>query len=272
MKSITPAEILAAFHKLGLQAGDYLLVHSAIQYLGRPEGGVGIYFNALCEILNIPSPLYSLPSTSLSSLKGTLAVPAFNFAFARGEPYDPQNTPSTGMGVFSEYVRLQPGVRRTSHPMQSLAVIGSAAQDIASLDTPGAFDDGSAFERLLQLDCKILLLGADIDAISMLHYSEQRARVPYRYWKEFRGLVNTSTGWQERTYRMYVRDLDLDPRLTLKPVKDMLENQGQLKSMPLNYGTISVLKARDFVAAVDACLARDPWALVTNRPSFLPFD
>jgi aminoglycoside N3'-acetyltransferase len=173
------------------------------------------------------------------------------------------------MGVFSEYVRQQPGVLRTSHPMQSIAVIGGWAQDIASRDTPGAFDDSSAFERMLQLDFKILLLGADIDSISILHYSEQRAGVPYRYWKAFSGQVNTCAGWQERTYRMYVRDLELDPRLTLHPIQEQLQKQDQWSSLPLNYGTISLLKMSDFVAAVDACLARDPWSLVTNRPPIL---
>ncbi len=196
---------------------------------------------------------------------GTVAVPAFNFAFARGEPYDPLTTPSVGMGAFSEYVRQRPAALRTPHPMQSLAVIGAHAVDLASRDTPSAFDPGSVFERLLDLDFKLLLLGADIQAVSMLHYSEQRAHVPYRYWKEFRGPVKTPSGWQERSYRMFVRDMEVDARIELYPVQAVLQQRGLWASARLNYGEISLCRLADFVAVVDEFLARDPWSLVVNR-------
>ncbi len=77
--------------------------------------------------------------------EGTLAVPAFNFGFARGEAYDPQSAPSIGMGAFSEYVRQRPEALRTTHPTQSLAVAGRWAKDLAERDTASAFDPGSAF-------------------------------------------------------------------------------------------------------------------------------
>jgi aminoglycoside N3'-acetyltransferase len=122
---------------------------------------------------------------------GTLAVPTFNFAFARGEPFDLRNTPSVGMGAFSEYIRQRASARRPPHLLQSIAVIGRYVDDLASRDTPAAFDPGSPFDRMLELDFKILLLGADVQAISLLHWVEQRLQVPYRYWKVFRGPVRT---------------------------------------------------------------------------------
>jgi aminoglycoside 3-N-acetyltransferase len=198
--------------------------------------------------------------------QGTLAVPAFNFGFARGEAYDPKSTPSAGMGTFSEIVRMHPQALRTPHPLQSLAIIGQHAADLAHRDTPSAFDPGSAFERMLQLDFKLLLLGADERAVSMLHYSEQRFQVPYRYWKEFTGKVRRADQWEEATYRMYVRDLELNPQLTLAPVRQEMEKQGTWKSTLVNYGQISVCRLKDFVSTVDQFLSADLWALVTNLP------
>lgn len=197
--------------------------------------------------------------------EGTLVVPTFNFGFARGERYDPDHTPSKDMGAFSEYVRQRPGALRTSHPMQSIAALGCHAADLAGRDTSGAFDPGSAFERMLELGFKLLLLGADSSAISMFHYSERRANVPYRYWKDFTGEVLTPDGWQTRTYRMFVRDLDLNPSLTLKPVVEYMKSRDEWHSVPLNYGHITGCSLEDFVAAADYFLARDPWSLVTNR-------
>jgi aminoglycoside 3-N-acetyltransferase len=252
MQTVTRVQLATVLTGLGIGPGDGLLVHSAIQYLGRPEGGVGMYLDALADVLDF----------RVSSL----AVPSFNFAFARGEPYDPLVTPSVGMGAFAEHVRQDPRARRTPHPMQSLAVIGNHAGDLAACDTSGAFDDGSAFERLLDLDFKLLLLGADVQAVSMLHYSEQRAHVPYRYWKDFTGSILTPRGWQARNYRMFVRDLDMDPHIELYPIQSRLQERGQWRETALNYGKIAVCRLVDFVSVVDEFLETDPWSLVANRP------
>jgi aminoglycoside 3-N-acetyltransferase len=246
MREVTKEQVAAALRALDVQPGDGLLVHSAVQFLGRPVGGIAMYWEALQDV----------------AWPGTIAVPTFNFSFARGEVYDPETTPSVGMGAFSEYLRRLPEARRTLHPMQSLAVIGEYADDLAGRDTPSAFDPGSAFERMLELGFKILLLGADIDAVSMFHYSEQRLKVPYRYWKEFTGPVCTTHGVKERTYCMYVRDMALDPKLTLHGVRDYLKQNGQYFSAPLNYGKIDSIYMTDFVAAVDRFLLDDPYSLV----------
>lgn len=248
---LTRKELDAALAAVGVTAGDGLLVHSALQFFGKPEGGLEMYLDALLAAIGP---------------KGTLAVPTFPFTFNRGLDYDPATTPSKDMGVFSEFVRTQAGARRTKHPMQSLTIIGAAADDLASRDTPSAFDAGSAFERMLELNFKLLLLGADVQATSIVHYSEQRAAVPYRYWKEFSGRVKEDDQWQLRTYRMFVRDLDLDAQLRLTPIQKALEARGQWRSVALHYGKLAACSLTDFVAATDALLAADPWALVANKP------
>ena len=251
MKEVSFDQIIDCLYQLEIQEGDGLLIHSAIQFFGQPVGGIEMYLEALQSVVGE---------------KGTIAVPTFNFAFAKGERFDPQSTPSQKMGAFSEYIRQQPESMRTRHPMQSLAVIGYHAKDLASIDTPSAFDPGSAFDRMYQLGFKLLLLGADERAISMFHYCEQRAEAPYRYWKEFSGQIRTPSGWEKHTYRMYVRDLKLNPQLTLKPVVELMKKRNQWRSILLNYGEISTCRLVDFVEAADQILAHDPWTLVLNKP------
>jgi len=238
--------------ELGVAQGDGLLVHSALQFLGKPESGEGLYLKVLEELIGG---------------EGTLAVPAFTFAFAKGDGFDLKNSPSVGMGSFSELVRKDPRSQRTSHPMQSLALLGKYAEELASLETSSAFDDGSAFERMLELDFKLLLLGADIQAASVVHYAEQRAAVPYRYWKEFAGEVSQNGQVREASYRMFVRDLEVDAQLELAPIQDALEQKSQWQSTKLNYGHLSLCTMRDFVSACDQLLEQDAWALVGNRAS-----
>lgn len=251
MRSVSRAQVITALKGVGVRRGDGLLVHSALQFLGKPEGGTGLYLDALWEVLGT---------------EGTIAVPTFNFSFAKGEDYDPETAPAVGMGAFSEYVRQQAGALRTSHPMQSFAVLGKHAGELAAADTPSAFEDGSAVDRMLDLDFKLLLLGADIQAVSLIHYSEQRAGVPYRHWKEFGGRALRDGEWREATYKMFVRDMDLDARLEIYPIREVLEAAGGWAAVKLNYGLISLCMGRDFVAAADELFARDPWVFVTNRP------
>lgn len=254
MIEVTRPDVVEILKTLGVQPRDGLLVHSALQFLGKPQGGVGIYLDAIQDVIGS---------------EGTLAAPAFNFSFAKGEDYDPETAPAVGMGTFSEFVRQHPQARRTTHPMQSLAVIGKYAEELAGLDTPGAFDDGSAFDRMLQLDFKLLLLGADIQAVAMIHYSEQRAEVPYRCWKDFTGRIKRGDEWAEATYRMFVRDMEIDARMEIYPIKDRMESQSQWQQEKLGYGAIIFCSLADFAAAADSLFAEDPWVFVTNKPETL---
>lgn len=252
LPTLSAKQLKEAIWDVGVKEGDGLLIHSALQFLGQPDGGPQLYLDVIEEVLGD---------------HGTLAVPAFTFAFARGEDYDPGKSPSEDMGVFSELVRMDERALRTKHPMQSLALLGKNAEELAALDTPSAFDDGSTFDRMLELDFKLLLLGAEIQAASIVHYSEQGAKVPYRYWKDFKGRVLSDGAWQKQTYRMFVRDLDIDPQLKLDPIQERLESKGQWASVDLNFGKLALCRLKDFVAACDELLAVDRWALISNRES-----
>jgi len=249
MHEVTQEQVITCLKSIGILQGDGLLIHSAVQFLGQPVGGIGMYLEAILAVIGH---------------EGTVVVPTFSFSFAQNGRYDPQETPSEGMGAFSEYTRQRPEARRTIHPMQSVAVIGHYADDLVERDTLSAFDPGSAFERMLELDFKLLLLGAEARATSMFHYCEQRAVVPYRYWKGFPGEIRTSNGWEKRTYRMFVRDLELKPELTIEPVVEYLKNKDQWHTKPLNYGNVTSCLLIDFVAAVDHFLNADPWSLVAS--------
>lgn len=251
LPDLSHEQLSSSLHSVGIRQGDGLLIHSALQMLGRPVGGLQMVLDVIFE--NIDP-------------EGTIAVPTFPFTFNRGIDFDPLTTPSKGVGAFSEFVRQLPNALRTTHPMQCLAILGRHASDLVQSDTLSAFDDGSAFDRMVNLGFKLLLLGADIQAASIVHYSEQRAKVPYRYWKDFSGRVKNGDTWQPRTYRMFVRDLNLDPQLKLEPIRRVLVSKDQWHSSSLNFGEVSCCRLTDFVVAADSLLAVDPWALVSNKP------
>jgi aminoglycoside N3'-acetyltransferase len=248
-------QVADALQAVGLQRGDGVMVHAATQFLGVPEAGIGMYYAVMRDLLGIEAGA------------GTLVVPTFTFGFAHGLVYDQRKTPSDQMGAFAEFVRLHPGARRSPHPMHSVAAVGKHAQALAAIDTSGAFDPGSVFERMVELDFKLLLLGADVYYTTMIHYCERRANVPYRYWKDFTGEVRLEgRPAQVRTYRMFARDLDLDPDVNATPVRLELEKRGLWSSVDLNYGKVACCRFCDFVTAAEDLLTEDPWVLVVNRP------
>jgi aminoglycoside N3'-acetyltransferase len=255
VNEVTATQVAEVLRGVGVEPGDGVLVHAAIQYLGRPSGGVGLYWDAFREVLGE---------------EGTLAVPTFNFGFARGLPFDPVNTASEEMGVFAEYVRGLPEAKRSSHPLQSVAAVGRHADDLARRDTPSAFDPGSAFERMLDLDFKMVLLGASIKVASIVHYSEQKNQVPYRCWKDFEGTIVEAGRPRTAVYRMFARDLELDPRMDFTPVQLALEEKGRWTQVKLNYGKVAMCPLREVVAAADELLRQDPWVLVGNRGEVEP--
>lgn len=247
MKTISREQLTSKLRELGIKTGSKIMVHSAVQYLGTPLNGLGEILDSFTEVLGS---------------EGTLVVPAFSFEFAKSKIFDPATTPSTGMGVFSEFVRQIPGAVRTLHPMQSVAVIGRDASRIESFDTLSAFDDGSAFDFMLTNDYKILLLGASIQAVSLVHYSEQRAKVPYRYWKDFPGMIRIDSTWENRTYKMFVRDMVVDPKLNLTPIESKLKKSDNWLETSINYGKASLFSMVSFRKSTDEILKDNPWGLV----------
>ena len=80
-------------------------------------------------------------------------------------------------------------------------------------------------------------------------------------------MYKSSQGRETRTYRMFVRNMEVDPKIELYPVQESLQEQGLWISAPLNYGYISTCRLVDFVTRTEAFLDKDPWSLVTNPPA-----
>lgn len=254
MKTYTLYELGKCLADVQVSSGDLVMVHSSLLGLGRLVDH---------EMSDVPNVIVRYLREYLGP-HGTLVVPTFNFGFCRGDVFDRQNTPSEHMGLLSEVVRCLPGAMRSRHPMQSIAAIGPLAQEICDPDTPSAFDERGSFDVLINLNAVLLLLGASFQAASILHFAEQRACVPYRHWKDFSGPYVDDGQRAIKSYRMYVRDLDLDPQLVMTAVEDELDSRGLLWRRTLGGGLVRSCAFQDLNAAARLCLERDPNCMVEN--------
>ena len=108
--------IVVGLRRLGLAAGDGVMVHSSLRSFGRVAGGAETVIDALMEVIT--------PA-------GTLMLPSFNHgsAFAEGGAgyFDPRATPTTN-GAIPEAFWRRPGVCRSLHPTHAFAAWGRHAR------------------------------------------------------------------------------------------------------------------------------------------------
>ncbi len=169
MASLQFSEIVDGFRKAGVQAGDTVLIHSALRPFGRVEGGAAAVARAL----------YS----ALGEANGTLVAPAFCFAHEiKDNPIiDPENDASE-MGAISEAVRRMEGALRSLAYRHSFSALGRHAHTVTGVDPfLPVFDLRSTFGKLLALDAKVILAGVTYINSTTHHFGEYLLQVPERH-------------------------------------------------------------------------------------------
>ena len=106
--------------------------------------------------------------------------------------------------------------------------------------------------------------GADWTYCTQFHRYEEVALVPYRYYKTFRGMANLGSGPTECEAKMFVRDLELDPKNDFSPIVQSLAQDGKLLETVLRAGRVESAKVLDIREASLPLLSRDPFALVQS--------
>lgn len=162
---------------LGVRAGDILMVHSSLSRVGYVVGGPVTLIRALLDRLGSGGTLV-MPCESPQCADPA----AWNDARVRAEwlatirehlpVFDPLSTPTT-MGALAEAFRTHPGTRRSHHPLVSVCATGPKAAEITAQHALEFCEGrGTPFEKLYELDARILLLGVGFDRCTTLHYAE----------------------------------------------------------------------------------------------------
>lgn len=187
--------------------------------------------------------------------EGTLMVPAFNWDFCKGVPFDVR-TAKSRVGVLGDIAAQRPDFVRTCHPLYSFAVWGKHAQALNSAPVKTCFGADSPFAFMHAHDAQALVVGLSPTAgTTFVHYVEQCMHVPFRYEKEFAGLCTDARGeTRDTNVSMLVRDLEVDAQY-LTGLDAVLTELGISRTQTFNTVPFHTVALRGLfaVAAADIC-------------------
>lgn len=177
----SPSLLVAQLRALGVVIGDVLMVHASLKAIGPVHGGAGAIANALCAAVGVRGGLMAYASWDRSpygeTLNGRELPPEVKLAWPAFEPASAGVYP--GFGMFNEVLRQMPGAARSPHPDASMIAVGPMADYLVREHKLGeAYGRGSPLERLVRLEGQVLLLGAPLSAITLLHHAEALADIP----------------------------------------------------------------------------------------------
>lgn len=176
-------ELQAHLRQLGLKAGDEVMLHAGMRQVGPLLNGPDALIAAILAVLGPQGTLLCYTNWDQQyedALDGAGAVPSLLKPHI--PPFDPLTSrASRDHGVIAECVRSWPGALRSGNPGASVAAIGAQAAGYTELHAlQYGYGMDSPFARLVARKGRVLMVGAPLDTVSLLHHAEHLADIPHK--------------------------------------------------------------------------------------------
>ncbi|MFC7217846.1 aminoglycoside 3-N-acetyltransferase [Streptomyces polyrhachis] len=205
---VTGRRLVRDLAALGLADGDTVMFHTRMSAIGYVAGGPQTIIDALGEVVGGQGTLMVTCGWNDAPPYGFTDWPrAWQDAVRAEHPaFDPEFSEADhDNGRLPEALRRRPGALRSRHPDVSFAAVGAAA---AALMADHPWDDphgpGSPLARLVALGGRVLLLGAPLDTLTLLHHAEALAEAPGKRFVDYEQPIRVDG---ERVWRRF-HDID----------------------------------------------------------------
>ena len=178
---VTRSRLVRDLRALGVNTGDIVMVHTSLSAIGWVVGGSGTVVLALLDALGPEGTLMAYAGWEDDTYDLAELPEAWQAAYRAELPaFDRRTSEAVNdNGVLPERIRTWPGAVRSRQPEASIVALGARAEWITA-DHP--WDDpygaGSPLATLVAAGGKVLMPGAPLDTITLLHHAEATARVP----------------------------------------------------------------------------------------------
>jgi aminoglycoside 3-N-acetyltransferase len=196
-------ELAEALRTLGIVPGDMLMVHASVRAVGEVAGGPDQIHLALKDALTADGTLMmyaSCPAYYDEVGRGHLSPEEERELLEKLPAFDPFTARAQrDNGTLVEFLRTYPGCLVNPHVARFVVWGKRAGHLISHQPWNYAFGHGSALDRFVQLDGRILLLGCDHDTVTFLHHAEHIVEIPGKRVSRFRVPVaeNGRRVWRE---------------------------------------------------------------------------
>ena len=251
MTTVTYDDVIEAARELKLGAGDSAIIHSSFKSMGDVEGGAETVVSGFLDALGEG---------------GTLVFPTLvqkDFTHAYETWY--MDKPSD-VGYLTNYFRKREGSLRSDQATHSVAACGSKA--VYLTETHGhthkrfgcfgdtAFSADSPWEKMYQMDTKIIMLGVDVIYATVKHLAE------YIYVNEMLETVKAHPQYEVlagRLHRVHEGFYDVWPSVYNGWVLDRLVETNDVTFTKLGDAKLTCFSSKLFVDTILHALRNENW-------------
>jgi aminoglycoside 3-N-acetyltransferase len=178
---VTRSALVRDLRALGVRPGGVLMVHTRMSAIGWVVGGAETVVLALLDVLGAAGTLMAYVGWNDSTGGLTGWPPEWQEAYrSERPPFDPEfSETDRQMGRVPERIRTWPGAKVSGSHFRRMAAIGSSAGWLTG-DQPWdhGFGPGSPLAKLVEVDGQVLLLGAPLERLTILHHAESLVDSP----------------------------------------------------------------------------------------------
>ena len=196
--------------ELGVEPGMTLLVHSSLSSIGWINGGAIALIQALMDAVTEEGTIIMPTQSADYSDPAEWLLPPIPWEWwdtvrSTMPAYEPDITPTRGVGKVPELFRTFKDVVRSSHPHVSFAGWGARKEEILNFHSlEYGLGEQSPLRRMYDLDASVLFIGTTYETNTCFHLAEYRAGNREETVKGAPLLVEGTRKWVE------FQDLDYD--------------------------------------------------------------
>ncbi|WMT88831.1 aminoglycoside 3-N-acetyltransferase [Pelagibacterium sp. 26DY04] len=178
---LSRSDLSSDLRNLGLGDGDIVMVHAAVSAVGEMINGPDTLIDALREAGGEAGTVMAYTDWDAryeALLDEGGRVPEEWRDKVGG--YDARRSRTVrDNGIFPEFLRTTPGAVRSANPGASMTAIGARA-DWLTKDHPldYGYGPGSPLAKLVEAGGKVLMIGAPLDTMTLIHHAEHLAQLP----------------------------------------------------------------------------------------------